>query len=171
MVSIKDNHGFAALKIGSWTAWPKAGSVTADPYTRAKVAANAEVPLGAAEGIAFHARTDSENRPLDRQCRYQLTGTTPPARVWTLAAHAQTGASLKNDIDQPASLVSRSLLRRSDGQMTIDVGSKPISGNWLPLSGTGPFTLILRLYDTQITTTSSLLQPQMPVVRRLGCAS
>lgn len=171
MVSIQDNHGFSSLTIGSWTAWPQAGSVAADPYTRAKVAANAEVPLGAAEGIAFHARRDSENRPLERRCSYRLTGTTPPARVWTLAAHTPSGEGLKTEIGQPASLVSRSLLRRDDGQLEITVGPQAMAGNWLPLSGSGPYTLILRLYDTQITTSRSLLQPDMPLVQRMACAS
>ncbi|MEO0546353.1 MAG: DUF1214 domain-containing protein [Pseudomonadota bacterium] len=171
MISIQDNHGFGALSLGSWTAWPLAGSATADPYTRAKVAANAEVPLGAAEGIAFHARNDNQNRPLRRECIYRLSGTTPPGRVWTLAAHAVSGEGLTNAIAQPASLVSRSLLRRDDGKMDIVVGPQSVSGNWLPLSGSGPFVLILRLYDTQITTSSSLLQPDMPVVQRVSCAS
>jgi len=171
LLSIQDNHGFGSLTIGSWTAWPQAGSATADPYTRAKVAANAEVPLGAAEGIAFHARSDSNNRPLDRKCSYRLTGTTPPARVWTLAAHAISGDGIKNDIDLPASLVSRSLLRQTDGRLDIMVGPQAMAGNWLPLSGDGPYALILRLYDTQITTSRSLLQPDMPLVQRVTCAS
>ena len=34
-LSIQNNHGFGTLSIGQWTAWPLAGSVNADPYSKA----------------------------------------------------------------------------------------------------------------------------------------
>ena len=80
-MSIQKNHGFGTLTIGQWTAWPLAGSVNADPYSKAKVAAAGDVPLGAAEGLAFHARLDRRGNTLKRNCQYQLTGLTPPARL------------------------------------------------------------------------------------------
>ena len=86
-LSIQNNHGFGTLTIGQWTAWPLAGSQQADPYSKAKVAADGDVPLGAAEGLAFHAQTDERGNPLQRNCQYRIRGTTPTARLWTLAAH------------------------------------------------------------------------------------
>ncbi|MEL6946796.1 MAG: DUF1214 domain-containing protein [Pseudomonadota bacterium] len=169
LVSIQDNHGFGSLTIDGWTAWPQVGSANADPYTRAKVAANAEVPLGAAEGIAFHIRLDDQQRPLRRDCTYRLFGTTPPARVWTLAAHDLQGKGLQNPLGQPASLVSRNLLRQDNGRVDITIGPDMASGNWIALDGRGPFSLILRLYDTQITTSRSLLAPTMPKIERGAC--
>ena len=169
--SIQNNHGFGALKIGQWTAWPHAGSRDSDPYTKAKVAAEGEVPLGAAEGIAFHARFDSVGDPLKRHCQYRLIGQTPPGRFWTLSAHnLNRGVSLNNN-RKPESLISRSLLRQNDGRFVLEVGPELAIGNWLETSGKGSYELILRLYDSPITSTSGIVDPEMPMITQLRCVS
>lgn len=169
--SIQTNQGFGALKIGQWTAWPLAGSLEADPYTTAKVAAEGEVPLGAAEGLAFHAREDENGQLLRRECQYQLIGKTPPARFWTLAAHSEDGEMLSERPSENKSLLSPEILRNADGSFALQVGPKLASGNWLRLTGTGPYQLILRMYDSPITSTSGIVDPEMPSINRLECAS
>lgn len=168
--SIQTNQGFGALKIGQWTAWPLAGSIEADPYTKAKVAAEGEVPLGAAEGLAFHAREDEAGRLLLRECQYQLAGQTPPARFWTLSAHSEDGGLLNERAVENRSLLSQEILRDGDGRFSLQTGPKLSAGNWLKLQGTGPYQLILRLYDSPITSTSGIVDPEMPTITRLGCA-
>lgn len=170
-VSIQNNHGFGALSVGQWTAWPKAGSIGADPYSKAKVAADGDVPLGAAEGLTFHARTDNREEALLRQCRYVIRGKTPQARLWTLTAQDENDQLIINDDGRPSSLVSRNLLRNPNGVFEIHVGSAITSENWLEMTGTGPFMLLLRLYDSPVTSTGEIDSTEMPVIIREACPS
>lgn len=170
-LSIQNNHGFGALNIGQWTAWPQAGSSEADPYTKAKVASDGEVPLGAAEGAAFHGRTDSDNRPLDLKCQYAIAGQTPLARFWTLTAHKLSGDIITTVSQDPSVIRSRTIIRQPNGSFKISVGPRMSGGNWLETSGIGKFELVFRLYDTQITSSSGLVDPEMPVISIIGCDS
>lgn len=170
-LSIQNNHGFGTLIIGQWTAWPLAGSVNADPYSKAKVAADGDVPLGAAEGLAFHARHDRRGNPLQRNCQYQVSGITPPARLWTLSAHDLDDRVLINDDGQPSNLLSRQLLRETNGHFQISAGPDIAAKNWLQVSGSGPFKLVLRLYDSPITATGQIGDAEMPSVTLVGCPS
>ena len=59
------------LTIGAWTARPRAGTADVDPYSRATIARNGELPLGAGDGIAFTARADGLTTAgvIDDLCR------------------------------------------------------------------------------------------------------
>ena len=168
-LSIQNNHGFGTLNIGQWTAWPLAGSVNADPYSTAKVAAAGDVPLGAAEGLAFHARLDRQGNALRRNCQYQLSGITPPARLWTLTAHDMKNRVLFKSNGRPSHLLSRQLLRQPDGRFNIVAGPDLAAGNWLEVDGQGPYQLIIRLYDSPITGTGRITDAEMPSVALVGC--
>ena len=180
-LSIQKNHGFGTLSIGQWTAWPQAGSVNADPYSRAKVAADGDVPLGAAEGLAFHALSDRRGNSLRRNCQYRLSGLTPPARMWTLAAHDLNDRVLVRSDGLASNLISRQLLRESDGSFEINVGPNLAAKNWLEIDGDGDggdsggngesYKLILRLYDSPITSAGRVADATMPEVARLRCPS
>ncbi|MEP1206713.1 MAG: DUF1214 domain-containing protein [Rhizobiaceae bacterium] len=180
-LSIQKNHGFGTLSIGQWTAWPQAGSVNADPYSRAKVAADGDVPLGAAEGLAFHALSDRRGNGLRRNCQYRLSGLTPPARLWTLAAHDLNDRVLVRSDGMASNLVSRQLLRESDGSFEINVGPALAAKNWLEIDGNAngddgggngeSYKLILRLYDSPITSAGRVTDATMPDVTRLRCPS
>lgn len=171
VVSIQNNLGFGALTIGQWTAWPKAGSRDADPYTKAKVAANGEVPLGAAEGISFHSRLDNKGDPLALNCQYQISGQTPPARFWTLTAHKADGTIVGSPSGGAATIHSRNIFRHPSGNFIIMAGPILSGGNWVETDGKGPYELVIRLYDTQVTSTSGLLNPEMPEIILMGCQS
>ena len=56
---------FGTVQIGAWTAWPKSGTVDADPYARATFARAGELPLGLGDGIAFIATADDSGTQLD----------------------------------------------------------------------------------------------------------
>ena len=170
-MSIQKNHGFGTLTIGQWTAWPLAGSVNADPYSRAKVAADGDVPLGAAEGLAFHALTDRRGNTLRRNCEYRLSGLTPPARLWTLSAYDLNDSVLIKSDGRASNLVSRQLLRESDGRFEIIAGPVLAAKNWLHVDGDGPFKLILRLYDSPITAAGQVTDANMPSVTLVSCPS
>jgi len=167
--SIQRNHGLGGIESGPWTAWPFAGGADADPYTMAKVSRDGTIPLGATEGLAFEASTDNENRELDRECDYIISGVTPPSKLWTLAAYSETGEPVKPATGGKPAMQSGKLLRFADGSFRIAASQMPRAGNWLGISGEGKFYLVLRVYDTPVTGTSGIVSPVMPNIIREGC--
>ena len=167
--SIQRSHGLGAINIGQWSAWPFVGGSEIDPYTAAKVAADGTIPLGAAEGLAFEALSDDAGRVLRKQCRYVISGITPPARLWTLAVYETDGRNLHDKKANNSAIFSGSLVRFPDASFLIYADASPKPGNWIPLNGAGPFKLVLRLYDTPITSSSGLVNPTMPKIEQQGC--
>jgi len=65
------------LTIGAWTARPKTGTADIDPYSRATIVRNGELPIGTGDGVAFTATTDDRRKPLDGRCDVVVSGVTP----------------------------------------------------------------------------------------------
>lgn len=138
---------FNVVRAGPWTTVPKSGSLDIDPYARAIEARSAELPLGTAEGLTFIAHTDRSGAPLLPRCDYEVRGSVPPTRYWTLTLLSPRGFL----VDNPAKrfgFTSAELLRAPDGTFDITVARHARPGNWLPLGNARPFVLMLRLYDT-----------------------
>ncbi len=167
--SIKRNHGFGGIKAGPWTAWPFAGGAEADPYTMAKVSKDGIIPLGATEGLAFEATTDGQGEPLNLNCEYSISGITPPSKLWTIAAYHEDGTALEPTSGSKAAMHSGNILRFPDGSFRIFVSRRPQAGNWLSVSGKGGFYVVLRVYDTPVTSTSGPVNPQMPQIVKQEC--
>lgn len=155
--------------VGPWLADPAAGSVDADPYSKARLARIGNLTLGIGEGIVFRARRDSANEALRLDCTYLLSGQTPPARVWTLAAFTPEGRLIQPGDARPGWLVSRSLLRADDNSVKVAIGPAAMPGNWLAVTGRGPFILALTLYDTSASSSSGLAELDMPSLARGAC--
>ena len=168
--SIQRSHGLGAINIGQWSAWPFVGGSEIDPYTAAKVAADGTIPLGAAEGLSFEAIYDKDGELLRKECYYSIAGITPPARLWTLAAYEPTGEFVSSSDKEISAIFSGNTVRFPDASFQILAGKNPKAGNWLPVKGNGPFKLVLRLYDTPITSSSGLVNPTMPEIRKTGCS-
>lgn len=168
--SIQRSHAIGGITSGPWSAWPFAGGSNADPYTVAKVARDGTIPLGATEGLAFEAATDGQGRNLRLECDYTLSGTTPPSKLWTLAAYLPNGEPVKPNAGGSAAMHSGRILRFPDGSFRIMLSRNPRPGNWLSMRGAGNFYLVLRVYDTPVTSTSGLVRPQMPGIIRGDCA-
>lgn len=169
--AIDSERGFGAVKIGQWTSWPLAGSIDADPYTKARVARDGSVPLGLAEGLAFYRMRDQSGRPLRRQCRYTVSGSTPTARLWTLSVQDENKQDIEAGPGAANTVFSQSLLRAQNGSFVIEIGRNPAPGNWLAITGSGPMRLVLRLYDTPVGSSVGLIKPDMPVVINRGCVA
>ncbi len=170
-ISVQETRGFGALKVGEWTAWPDAGSADADPYTDARIAVDGRVPLGAAEGVLFIAKKDADGQPLQRACDYRINGKLPAARYWTLTAQNSDGADIADPFGRVEPVISEHSIWQ-DGTVDILIGATRRGGaEWLPLSGTGPMQLSLRLYDTQVTGTGAVGQVRIPQVERIRCAA
>lgn len=159
-----------AVHVGAWSVWPGSGTLEADPYQRARFARTGQIPLAAAEGMLFLARTDDSGRRLSRDCRYDLSGPVPQARFWTLDALGEDGFPLDNSAKRFA-FTSSDLLRQADGRFAIALSPQARPGNWLPLTGHGAFTLVLRLYDTPVTVfaTKDIRALALPSIVPRGC--
>lgn len=164
-----------ATRIGPWVASPNAGTTSADPYSAAAFARTGELALGPGEGIAFIASTDSAGRTLNGACSYTLDGTTPPARLWTLTAVTPSERNFTGRLSHRG-LHSGELLWNADGTVKVTVAKGAHSGNWLKLEDTGPFRLVLRLYDTPLSsgedliTEQELTTPTMPAIHAGACS-
>ncbi|SDB31294.1 DUF1214 domain-containing protein [Bauldia litoralis] len=166
-LAVERGNIFGLVRIGDWTASPEAGSPGADPYAVARLARTGELPLGAGEGLAFTVSVDADGDPLAGNCTYHIDGQTPAARLWTLTAYDQDGRLMANAA-QRQGFHSREILRRTDGSFDIVVSPDVQPGNWLPIAGAERFKLVLRLYDTPLTT-GTPADSTMPDVRREQC--
>ena len=70
--ALRATVGFGAIALGPWTSFPAAQTIDADPYAKAHRARDGRLLLGGAEGLAFTAATDSDNRTLVENCRYEI---------------------------------------------------------------------------------------------------
>ena len=159
------------VAVGAWVARPQVGSMAIDPYARADLARSGELPLATAEGLTFTATTDDTGYRLVRNCVYLITGAAPAARFWTLTASGADGRV----IDDPAhrsAFTSTDVVRDLDGRFTVAVAPTARPGNWLPVTGVGPLTLSLRLYDTPLAGNSGeAAQASLPSITRRSCSA
>jgi hypothetical protein len=157
------------LTIGAWTARPRIGSADIDPYSRATIIRNGDLPIGAGDGIAFIAKKDDRKRPFDGRCDVVVSGVTPPARFWTLTLYDNKGRLVANSL-QRYDFTSQEIVRNSDGSFAIHIAPRARAGNWLPTGGIERYVLMLRLYDTPVgVATRSPRDAPMPGVATVGC--
>lgn len=166
---IDRGFGFGAVDVGPWTAFPDRGTSAADPYSRARFARQGYLAIGQAEGIVFTAMRDSLGLPLSAACGYQVEGPIPASRLWTLHTAQQENGELETNVSAGGALHSIAILRREDGSFDIPVSRHPSPGNWLRVSGSGEFAMVLTLYDTAVATTSRAVDVELPLIRRLAC--
>jgi hypothetical protein len=160
---------FGTLTIGAWTARPRIGTVDIDPYSRATITRNGELPIGTGDGISFTASADDNKKPLDGRCDVVVSGVTPPARFWTLTLYDNKGHLVANTL-QRYGFTSEEIVRGADGGFEVHIASRARSGNWLPTGGIERYTLMLRLYDTPVgVATRNKRDAPMPAVATAGC--
>ncbi|MET3926197.1 DUF1214 domain-containing protein [Devosia sp. 2618] len=166
--ALTDGRLFGVAQVGPWQAWTGAGSSAPDPYTRGHLARMASLELGQSEGLKFVATVDSDGEPLTRRCTYNVHGKTPLATFWTLVATDSDGVNLAVPGGDLA-MRSSSIVRTEDGSISINVGTRLQPGNWMELAGSGPFQLVLNLYDTAVFSGFSS-DESMPAIIRGRCA-
>lgn len=166
--ALTDGRLFGGAQIGAWSAWPDVGSAQPNPYTRGHLAREAALQLGLSEGIQFTAAADDSGQALTRDCTYRITGATPLATFWTLVALDSAGVNVAAS-DGQAAIRSDSLARANDGSIQLNIGTSLMPGNWLELTGTGAFNLVLTLYDTTVFSGLNGSTNAMPAIEREGC--
>jgi hypothetical protein len=161
--------GIGTSAVGPWIFRPQIGTTEIDPYARASLARSGALPLGAAEGLSFFARGDSSGNLFDPACDYRVTGNVPRARNWTLTLYADDGALVANAANRHG-FTSAEILRSAGGGFEIVVSRHARPGNWLPAGDDARFVLVLRLYDTELDTSSKPLDATaMPRIEKLNC--
>ncbi|MCW6507509.1 DUF1214 domain-containing protein [Hyphomicrobiales bacterium BP6-180914] len=155
---------------GPWRLLVDAGTPAINPYLRAYFARTGQVPLAAAQGLTAVARRDSAGRLLKRNCAYRVTGPVPPALFWTLEAADTHGVPFETPARRQ-SFTSEDILRDSTGKFAIQIAPRVQSGNWSPIAGSGPFLLVLRLYETPMSGAGLPISHDMafPTVEPLSC--
>jgi hypothetical protein len=161
---------FGALTIGSWAAWPKTGTIDADPYARASIARTGQLPIALGDGVPFTAQSDDNGKLLDGRCDVVLSGVTPAARFWTLTLYNADGELVSNSINR-FGFSSQEIVRHADGSFEIVVAPRANSGNWLPTGGVERYALVLRLYDTAVgVSTKAGHEVPMPAITTRSCS-
>jgi len=168
-LALSKGTAFGAVTIGAWTAFPKNGTTEIDPYSRAFIARTGELPVGSGDGIAFLARADDQGRPFDGRCEFVVSGTTPPARFWTLTLYDPDGRLVANSLSRYG-FTSQEIVRRSNGSFDIMVAPRARPGNWLPTAGVEHYVLVLRLYDSPVgVATRTGREASMPAISQGQC--
>jgi hypothetical protein len=160
---------FGPLTIGSWTAWPKTGTVDADPYAQASIARSGRLPTALGDGVAFTAASDDRGRVFDGRCAVVLSGVTPAARFWTLTLYNLDGELVANSLNRYG-FTSQEIVRHADGSFEIIMAPRANPGNWLPTGGVERYQLLLRLYDTAVgVSTKAGREVPMPALTVRSC--
>ena len=162
--------GTHTVVAGPWQGAPRNGTFDVDPYTLAADERSGVLPLGVAEGLSFVARTDSDGHAFAPACDYVVTGPMPQARFWTLSLLDPAGFPVA-DPAQRYGFTSAEVLRRMDAPVVITVSAEARSGNWLPTGHAGAYVLMLRLYDTGLSTMGTVFESaDMPRIAKAGCS-
>jgi hypothetical protein len=163
--ALTQNLSFGALELGAWKGFPRNGTVAIDPYARAVIARNGELPVGSGDGVAFTTAADDAGRPLDGRCDVVVRGTTPPARYFTLTLYIPSGGLVANSLDRHG-FTSQELVRDASGEFEITISPRARPGNWLPTGGIDNYILMLRFYDTSLgIATRAGREAPMPTIR------
>lgn len=167
--ALTDGRLFGAVSLGPWMAWPDIGAPNPNPYTTGHIVRAAALQLGRSEGLQFVATADSDGAALDLACSYRIDGHVPVSTFWTLAAVDEDWINLAAP-GTDAALRSSEIVRQSDGALRIHVGTHLRPSNWLELTGSGPFSLVLTLYDTTALSSFASSDVTMPSITLEQCS-
>ena len=160
-----DRH---AVHNGPWRTSATTGSADANPYERAAVALAGLYALTRDEAIYYTAFTDSSGERLRGECRYQVRGTPPPARWWSITAYDADHYLVPN----AAGIYARNantLPLAADGRYTLTLSSDATADSGLPIPVSGAFSLTLRLYNPASQVLAQLDTLALPTITREHC--
>ncbi len=157
---------------GHWSTSENIGSADAGMYLRAAIAIKGLLGLRRQEVIYFSTAKDSEGRPLVAACDYQLIGSPPKARWWSVTVYGNDNYLIDNPQDR-YSASRASLDFEEDGSFILNLSRRPQQGNWIPTASAAAdskFDLTLRLYNPDESVYQNLSGTPLPRVVRVGCA-
>lgn len=157
------------VSVEGWNSNWAIGSEAADPYTRALIAKRGLLALNHSEAVYFDREIDSEGRPLQAGCAYEIEGGVMPARWWSVTLYAQDDYLARNE-DEADSVDASDFAATGDWRAFIGPQAPEDGGAWLSANKAGNFNLLLRLYNPEqvvLDDPGAALNP--PRVTRAGC--
>jgi hypothetical protein len=164
--------GITVATVGPWKSWYNEGSPDADPYTRAHIIRSGRLPITSTGARYFNATTDSAGDPLMADCEYHLVGKSIEALWWGIAVYDKTGRSLPNKLERYG-FNKDNLYYRDDGVYEVRIAQSARSDNWLPSSGVGPMTIVLRIYRPKFPNELSNAESAaelLPTITKISCS-
>jgi hypothetical protein len=171
-LAIGPGSSILVRRIGVWEFSPRVGAPDIDPYARARLFTEGELPLAAGEGYTLRARRDGSGEALDAGCRYQVTSPVPSARFWSVTLVDPSGRLIPN-LAERHGFTSGEITRSGDGTFAIAIGPEPLPGNWLPTNRQiGRFIIVFRFYETPLSAPATALEPKgLPRLEKIGCSA
>ena len=168
--SLRAGAGVAAqIRNGAWGTGMLTGSTKADALTRARVAISGLLALDQKECIYFIAARDDSGEPLSSEHEYEIKGTAPDARWWSITVYGPDYFLIANP-GHRYSFSSKTIKSDQAGGFTIRLARDQRDGAWLP-TGEGRFVLNLRLYNPSETLRRDRATVPLPRIVRVGGAA
>ena len=156
-VSLIENYGFeAAAGQPQWKERRSAADHPAAPYAFGYFINQGQVPppLTARH---FVRGTDDEGSNLRPECLYEVSGTMPSARRWSMAGSGGEGSA--------ATLGAGEAIYEPDGSLRVFLSAQPVPGNRLAIPAVSAPILSLTIHDPQDAGKPLAL----PGVKRVRC--
>lgn len=155
-------------RVGAWTTLNDIGEVKQNPYTRARVAIYGLWGLPPSEVIYFSALKDDSGNALDHRCLYEVKGTNPPARWWSIAAY-RDGLYIENPDDR-YSISQSTITQEQDGSWIVLLSPDGRGKNGLALGAkSGPIQLSYRLYQPNPGVAENRQEVAVPSIKKQRC--
>ena len=158
------------IEAGQWETASSIGAASADPITRALVARFGLLAMSSDETMYFFTANDSTGDRLIDSCSYEIVGTDPATRWWSVTLYDKDSFLVDNG--QNAFSMDKTRLTRTDGQnfrIAISNDNDGAFENWISNSGAGEFMLTLRLYNPDEAVIANPSGTVLPTVSRISC--
>jgi len=164
---IEMGSSLTTVKVGPWVSWPAAGTVDADPYTRARMLRHGSLPISGNVARTFEARTDDTGQRLHSSCDYVVEGNAMHDGWWSLSIYDDQGRLIPNAAGRH-SFNSSTIARSADGSFLVSLARDARPGNWLPTGGVGRLSLVLTLLEVA-SDFDQVAESVLPEVRKVAC--
>jgi hypothetical protein len=164
---IEMGSSLTTTKVGPWVSWQAAGTVGADPYTRARTIRHGSLPISGNVARTFEARTDDTGQRLHSSCDYVIEGNALHDGWWSLTVYDDQGRLIPNAAERHA-FNSSTIARSGDGSFLVSLSRDARPGNWLPTAGAGRLSLMLTLLEVA-DNFDEAADSVLPEIRKVAC--
>ena len=167
-----ESRPFSSVRQGGWTTVPTVGEERASPYDRAYRFKHGLLAVSGKDSLSFHTKVDSNNRPLDANCTYRLTGSITYSGWWSLHTRSETVDATRKlpGWAEGAALNSLTAVQNADKSFEVLISQTAKPGNWLKLSPDARrFELVLTVYEAPFLRDALRENIALPALSREAC--
>lgn len=162
----------SSIHNGPWRTHADTGSIEANPWSRAAVATAGLYALSTREAVYYTAFSDSDGAELRGECDYQVSGSSPDARWWSLTVYGADHYLVDNPGDRYA-VNAGNLPSAQQGRIELTLSGDAAAirdrADALPTPAQGAYSMTLRLYNPPASLISQLGSIALPEIRRGDC--